>query len=204
MNFEPIQFSDLPVVTSLSPEGWGNVPIKIQHYIESPFCFPIKLLVDQKIVAIGATIVHNDVAWLGHIIVAPDERGKGYGKQTTQELIRIANRKKCNSIQLIATDMGAPVYTKLGFKESSSYLFFDDIQAPCLEEVDNNIQHYQSRYMRLAWRFIGYPWFNRKETAAVFSFGSTTLEFCFKYIFNNAIPAACSLATIRPSPKVGR
>lgn len=146
MNFEPIQFSDLPVITALSPEGWGNVPIKIQHYIESPFCFPIKLLVDQKIVAIGTTIIHSNVAWLGHIIVAPDERGKGYGKQTTQELIRIANNKKCNSIQLIATDMGAPVYSKLGFKESSSYLFFDDIQAPHLEEADNNIQQYQSRY----------------------------------------------------------
>jgi hypothetical protein len=58
----------------------------------------------------------------------------------------MANSKKCNSIQLIATDMGAPVYTKLGFKESSSYLFFDDIQAPHLEEADNNIQQYQSRY----------------------------------------------------------
>lgn len=146
MNFDPIQFSDLPIITTLSPEGWGNITIKIQHYIESPFCFPIKLLVDQKIVAIGTTIIHSNVAWLGHIIVSADERGKGYGKHITQELIRIANSKKCKSIQLIATDMGAPVYTKLGFKESSSYLFFDDIQITQLEEPDHSIQHYQSHY----------------------------------------------------------
>lgn len=146
MTFEPIQISDLPVITRLSPEGWGNVTIKIQHYIESPFCFPIKLLVDQKIVAIGATIVHDHVAWLGHIIVDPDERGKGYGKIMTSELIRIAKLNNCTSIQLIATDMGAPVYTKIGFQESSSYLFFEGIELTHFEEPDNNILPYQSNF----------------------------------------------------------
>ncbi len=29
MNFDPIQFSDLPIITTLSPEGWGNITIKI-------------------------------------------------------------------------------------------------------------------------------------------------------------------------------
>jgi len=146
MTFEPIQISDLPRIAELTPEGWGDITVKVKHYIDSAFCSPIKLLVNQKIMAIGATIVHDHVAWLGHIIVDPDEQGKGYGKIMTNQLIRIAKLNNCTSIQLIATDMGAPVYTKIGFQESSSYLFFEGIELTHPEEPDSNILPYQSDY----------------------------------------------------------
>jgi len=146
MTFEPIQISDLPQITPLTPEGWDDITIKVTHYIDSAFCFPIKLVVNHKIVAIGATIVHEHVAWLGHIIVDPSERGKGYGKIMTNELIRIAQLSNCTSIQLIATDMGAPVYAKIGFQESTSYLFFEGISHTHPEEPDNNILPYQSNF----------------------------------------------------------
>jgi len=146
MTFEPILFDDVESVSVLAPEEWGSISAKVTNYILSDFCFPIKLIVENKIVGIGACIIHHDIAWLGHIIVDKNEWGKNYGKSITLELIRIAHAHGCRSIQLIATDMGAHLYHKIGFKESTDYLFFKDIQPILPYTPDERIKKYTPDY----------------------------------------------------------
>lgn len=146
LNFEPIVSTDILKLVHLQPEGWLDIKPKFEDYINQKYCFPIKLLEKQDIVAIGSVIVHEDVAWLGHIIVHPNHRKKGYGKLMTQQLSKIATSKNCTSIQLIATDLGAPVYESVGFIKDTEYLFFKEISLPLPQLSNEHIVNYNTIY----------------------------------------------------------
>lgn len=137
---------DVEYIRELQPDGWGDISSPFDFYTKSPFCFPIKILSENKIIGIGATIVHNDVGWLGHIIVHPEYRNKGIGRFITESLINIAKEKKCETIYLIATDLGAPVYEKAGFTTETEYLFFTDIKMKVKTPPSNNIISYEERF----------------------------------------------------------
>lgn len=99
----------------------------------------------ETIAGIGAAILHHEVAWLAHIIVAPAQRGKGIGAFITQTLVDFAKAKQCSTIYLIATELGAPVYSKLGFETETEYLFFKDIQ-PFSSELSSQIIPFDHRF----------------------------------------------------------
>ena len=134
MEIQVLNHHDINFIAELQPEGWDSILPKMVFYVESSFCFPIKVIIDNKIVGLGATIIHENTAWLGHIIVHNENRGKGLGKLITQKLIEIAKQKQCQTILLIATEFGAPVYEKVGFVTQTEYLFFKDIS---LEKLPN-------------------------------------------------------------------
>lgn len=148
LNFKAIIREDLTNLSDLQPDGWENIKIKFEYYLNNDFCHPIKLLLNKKIVGIGSVIVHEDIAWLGHIIVHHDHRKKGYGKLITQELIAIAHSESCKSIQLIATDMGAPVYASIGFIEDTAYLFYKEVSIPKTSIMNVNIEKFNATYKR--------------------------------------------------------
>ena len=69
-------------------------------------------------------IFHLDTAWLAHIIVAPEMRRSGIGLLMTRHLIDVAETHGRDTQMLIATNMGEPLYEKLGFLRSCSYRFY--------------------------------------------------------------------------------
>jgi hypothetical protein len=71
--------------------------------------------------------------------VHPNHRNKGFGKLITQVLVDSLITKKCETIYLIATDLGAIVYDKLGFKTEIEYLFFKDLKNDNVWTKSNNI-----------------------------------------------------------------
>jgi GNAT superfamily N-acetyltransferase len=146
LSFETIVSTDIAQLVKLQPEGWRDIIPKFEDYLNQKFCFPIKLIENQEIIAIGSVIVHQDVAWLGHIIVHPNHRKKGYGKLMTQQLIETAKAENCTSIQLIATDLGAPVYKSIGFITDTEYLFFKDVNIPAHQVANPHISSYNAIY----------------------------------------------------------
>lgn len=52
-------------------------------------------------------------------------RRQGIGKRMVQSLIDEARAKGCTEISLDATDMGRPLYKRLGFTESDSCMFMN-------------------------------------------------------------------------------
>lgn len=124
MIISSVQTNDLKEITTLTPQGWPDITVMFENYINSANCFPIKLINNNKIVGIGATIIHGNAAWVAHIIVHPEERNKGIGKIITKKLIAQANEHNCATIQLIATELGAFVYEKLNFKTITEYIFY--------------------------------------------------------------------------------
>lgn len=124
MEIKPLIQNDLIFIPEILPPGWDSALPSIQFYTTSTFCFPIKVSIDHKLVGTGTAIIHNDVGWLAHIIVHPDHRNQGIGKLITESLADIAHSKNCATLYLLATELGEPVYRKLGFETETEYLFF--------------------------------------------------------------------------------
>lgn len=59
----------------------------------------------------------HEMAWTGMILVHPEFRGRGIAAQLMTTCISYLKQKQVRSIKLDATDMGRPVYLKLGFKD---------------------------------------------------------------------------------------
>lgn len=146
MDIQPLVYSDIAALTGLQPEGWPNIAPIFEFYSGSDFCFPMKITVENNIVGIGTTIIHNDVAWLAHIIVHPESRNKGIGRLVTQTLIDNSKAHHCETAYLIATDLGAPVYTKLGFETETEYLVFKDITFGKSLTVHKKIEPFSEKY----------------------------------------------------------
>ena len=119
-NFET---ADLAFLKDFEPPGWGDLVPRFEHFLASPVCYPLKLVTDNKMVAIGASIMHRNTAWLACIIVHLDYRNKGLGKLITQQLIANIDTQHYKTIYLEATDLGYPVYKKLGFELDAEYIY---------------------------------------------------------------------------------
>jgi GNAT superfamily N-acetyltransferase len=124
MHLEQLIYSDLYHLNHLQPDGWPDIVPAFKFYIDSDYCLPLKAIVNDQIVGLGACTINDDVAWLAHIIVSTEHRNKGVGFQIVDKLIKYLQNKSVNSILLIATELGMPVYLKAGFRVVSDYQFF--------------------------------------------------------------------------------
>lgn len=124
MLFSPFEIADLSAINAFQPEGWDDLTTTFTYFIQSPHCHPIKLSIDNQIVAIGASLRHIDTAWLACIVVHPSYRGNGLGRAITKELIERLDPRIYKTVYLDATDAGFPVYTQLGFQIEDEYLHY--------------------------------------------------------------------------------
>lgn len=123
MNIQPLTLQDLPFTRQLQPDGWGDITASLMEYCLQQFCRPIKVVDQNIIVGLGTAILHQGSAWLAHIIVHESYRGHGIGAKIVNHLMSIAIQNGSSSINLIATDLGLPVYVKAGFRKVGAYKF---------------------------------------------------------------------------------
>ena len=123
MKFEIQAFTlqDMPFIQHLQPQGWNDITLSFMEYCMHSFCMPVKVVDHNRIVGIGAVVFHEHSAWLGHIIVHETCRGQGLGSFIVEYLVALATKHGSVSINLIATDLGAPVYKKAGFSIVTPY-----------------------------------------------------------------------------------
>ena len=126
LRIESLTSKDIDNIPHIQPDDWPDILPSIQYYCISDFCFPLKATLDGTLAAIGTAIIHGKTAWLAHIIVNKGFRNSGIGTAITQSLIDLINRMPCQSILLIATALGEPVYKKLGFETQAEYLFLEN------------------------------------------------------------------------------
>lgn len=87
---------------------------------------------DNNVIATGAIqfisfppSYFNPTGIRGYILnmyTHPDYRGKGIAKQLVNQLLKEAQRRKVQHIFLISSEMGKPLYKKIGFKENDIYM----------------------------------------------------------------------------------
>ena len=147
MKFEPLVNSDFPYLKEFEPPNWGDLVPRFRYHIESAFCNPVKMTIADKTVAIGTIIFHKDSAWLASIIVHPDHRGQGYGTAITQKLVGMIDSSKFSTIYLDATDLGYPVYLKLGFELEATYAHLKSEENITGLQLSGSVIPYKEKYL---------------------------------------------------------
>jgi predicted GNAT family acetyltransferase len=146
MIFDKITNQELDSLGPLQPEGWGDIVPSFKFYLESPFCFPVKTSVNKKIAGIGAAIILEGTAWLAHIIVSPENRKQGIGSEITSHLLDLARERGCKTVSLIATELGRPVYQKVGFADQEEYVFYERETPLADRKIPENISGFREEH----------------------------------------------------------
>lgn len=144
MKIIPFLKNDLLNISHLQPDDWQDIVAPFAFYTSTPYCFPVKITMDDRITGIGCAIKFPTSGWLAHIIVDPSFRNSGIGTSITRYLMEWLQKNNCNTLQLIATDAGEPIYRKLGFTAIMKYNFYN---GSCSDPPDQHAIHpYHNRY----------------------------------------------------------
>jgi GNAT superfamily N-acetyltransferase len=70
-------------------------------------------------VAASTTVIcyGQDLAWVGMVLVLPEFRGRGFARELMVHAMRFLEQRGVRAVRLDATDMGRPLYSKLGFRD---------------------------------------------------------------------------------------
>lgn len=142
----PFEVSDLKFLPEFQPADWGDLIPRFEYFIKSEYCNPIKLTENGEMTAIGTSMRHESSAWLACIIVHPNHRKKGLGNTITQSLIDGLDIEIFKTIYLDATEMGHPVYKKLGFEIESEYVHLHQELLIDSGKISKNIYPFQEEF----------------------------------------------------------
>lgn len=97
--------------------GWNQTEddwLRLMH-VEPQGCFAVE--VGNRVVATTTAICYgDDLAWIGMVLTLPEHRGRGYARQLMERALHDVEARGMAWIKLDATDLGAPLYRKLGFE----------------------------------------------------------------------------------------
>ncbi len=146
MQITPFTNNDILQLPEINPPDWPNIQDKFEYYCSHKFCYPFKLSEGDKLIGSGVYILHKDVAWLAHIIVHLDYRNQGLGKIITQYLVNAIDKNRHPTIYLLATELGEPVYSKIGFIFETDYLVYKKPQNILIEFDNTHCFAYNEKY----------------------------------------------------------
>jgi GNAT superfamily N-acetyltransferase len=125
MTIRQIRKTEIIKLQKFPPEDWNlDLPQLIYLHYGFPYFYPAVAVADNKIVGCGIASTHKNIGWLGTIIVLPEYRRQGIGQEITRHLMEYCKSKGCSTLLLTASEMGEPIYLKLGFRISSTYVFY--------------------------------------------------------------------------------
>lgn len=104
--------------------GFGDRRDFFSATIAMPQCRPIVAMRDGRPIGTGLGSIHGEVGWIGVIFVVPELRRGGIGRALTEAACGILESAGCHTLVLVATDLGRPVYERLGFQEQTRYHMF--------------------------------------------------------------------------------
>jgi GNAT superfamily N-acetyltransferase len=70
---------------------------------------------DGMTIGLVTGVRHQHSAWIGNLIIAPTERGRGYGAQLFDQAVRELRAAGATTLWLTASAQGAPLYATRGF-----------------------------------------------------------------------------------------
>ncbi len=118
-NSRLLTLGDLPGLMRLKEAaGWNQTEADWRRLLrlEPEGCFGIEI--DGTLAASASAVCYGeDLAWIGMVLTLPEFRGRGLARCLMEEALAYCERRCVRWAKLDATDMGAPLYAKLGFVE---------------------------------------------------------------------------------------
>jgi ribosomal protein S18 acetylase RimI-like enzyme len=117
--------SEIELLVDLPPKEWDmNLPNIVSFHYGYPYFYPIVACMENEIVGFGNGILNNKTGWVGNIIVTQEMRRQGIGYQLTNHLVEFFIKNVCVTQLLIASELGKNIYSKIGFRTTSTYHFY--------------------------------------------------------------------------------
>src|SRR5713226_2659997 len=92
-----------------TPEDWVNVLA-----LEPQGCW-VEEQGGEVVASTTAICYGQELAWIGMVLVRPDHRGRGLARGLMEHCLAWLAARHVRQVKLDATDMGRPLYQKLGF-----------------------------------------------------------------------------------------
>jgi GNAT superfamily N-acetyltransferase len=94
-------------------QDWANVLV-----LEPEGCWVWE---EENILAGSTTAIcfGKDLAWIGMVLVLPEFRGRGIARGLMEQALQFLQTRGVHCVKLDATDMGRPLYLKLGFEDEA-------------------------------------------------------------------------------------
>jgi len=129
-----------PAAEMIRRGDWGEREVFFRYAVDAPQMTPFVAERDGAILGTGIASVHGPAGWVGTIFVDPSERGTGLGRALTEAAMGVIAAAGAGTQVLVATDLGRPVYEKLGFETRTFYQTFErEGVAPDGEPADAGI-----------------------------------------------------------------
>lgn len=121
-----LKTSDIPGLNNLPPIDWKfDYEDFLNDFVGEDYFRAFVMIHEAKIIGTGNVFFKEKIGWLANIIISEKLRGKGLGYKMTKFLVDYLNDKGCETQLLIATELGEPVYKKIGFEKIVDYQCFD-------------------------------------------------------------------------------
>ncbi|MGD0248254.1 MAG: GNAT family N-acetyltransferase [Candidatus Limnocylindrales bacterium] len=102
-------------------QGWRDRHDFYEFVLRVPTCQALVGTLEGRVVATGLGTVSLPVGWVGAIVVAAQERRRGIGRAMTEEICTRLRAAGCETLSLEATDLGRPMYERMGFRLVAHY-----------------------------------------------------------------------------------
>lgn len=104
---------------------WRNV-----MRLEPDGCFGVDC--DGRLAASATNVRYSkELAWIGMVLTHPDYRGRGFARLLMEHSVAWLEERGVEWIKLDATDMGRPLYAKLGFEDECAIERWGRPPGPC-------------------------------------------------------------------------
>jgi GNAT superfamily N-acetyltransferase len=110
-----------PAIRAVREGGWGDRRPELEFYVRHPPCHPFVAETDGTIVGTALATCSDRIGWLGLVFVAPAMRGRGLGAALTRTALEFMTSLGCRSVLLAASELGQPIYDRLGFVVDGAY-----------------------------------------------------------------------------------
>jgi predicted N-acetyltransferase YhbS len=123
VSIRPMSVADVaPAAAVLRRGSWGDREAFFDFALEHSACLPLVADAAGEIVGTGLGTSFGRTGWVGMIFVAPAWRGRGLGTRLTRAIVDDLHQAGCGTVLLIATELGRPVYERLGFVAEDTYV----------------------------------------------------------------------------------
>lgn len=121
-DIRPMTPADVEPATAMILRGeWGDRRLLLEFATSHPECRPIVATDADAVVGTGIGTVNGPAGWIGAIFVDPGARRHGIGRAITDRVIADLNEAGCETLLLVASNEGRPLYERLGFELQTSY-----------------------------------------------------------------------------------
>lgn len=116
--------ADLDSIDRLRPPDWAPYRATFERYFTLGCCTPFGIDEDGSLAAMATLIEFGKTGWIAQLITAPACRGRGLGTRLVDFIVAEASRRGMETLSLVATDQGYPLYRKAGFRVEGEYRFW--------------------------------------------------------------------------------